>query len=234
MEESSCITNYNKIKKSMEEELKKSNREITEATLIAVSKTKPKELIEEVYSAGCRDFGENYVQELLEKIPNLPKDIRWHMIGHLQTNKVKSIIDKVYMIHSVDSFKLAEVISKEAQKKGITVKILLEVNVAEEQTKFGFTYQNVCEEAEKVYKLPNIQICGLMTSAPIVDNPEDNSKYFSELKQLLNQIALKLNDSENIKILSMGMTLDYPVAIREGATYIRVGTAIFGARNYNK
>lgn len=234
MKMTSCMTNYSSINEDMIHCLAKANRSEDEATLIAVSKTKPAQMIKEVYECGCRDFGENYVQELVDKVPVLPKDIRWHMIGHLQTNKVKYIIDKVYMIHSVDSYKLAEMISKEATKHNLCMKILLEVNVACEETKFGFTSNNLIEEAIKISSLPNIQICGLMTSAPYVENPEENSQYFVELKGLLLDMAAKLNDNVNINVLSMGMTNDYPVAVREGATYIRVGTAIFGERNYNK
>lgn len=234
MKMTSCMNNYNLIKDNMVSILKASDREDDSCTLIAVSKTKPLPLLKEVYDAGCRDFGENYVQELVDKVPAMPDDIRWHMIGHLQTNKVKYIIDKVYMIHSVDSYKLAEVISKEACKHNLTMRILLEVNVAGEVSKFGFTPDNIIENAINISKLPNIEICGLMTSAPYVENGEENSQYFVELKALLLDITTKLNDNNKCSVLSMGMTNDYETAIRCGSTYIRVGTAIFGERNYNK
>lgn len=211
----------------------KTGRNEKEVTLVAVSKTKPKEMIEEAYSLGIRDFGENYVQELTEKYDLLPKDIRWHMIGHLQTNKIKYIIDKVYMIHSVDTVHLAEAISKEAVKRSITVKILLEVNVADETTKFGFTSDNLLENYKSIMKLPGIDICGLMTSAPYVEDAEENRQYFVELRSLMIDLKDKGLYNKDKYWLSMGMTGDYKVAVEEGADLIRVGTGIFGARNYN-
>lgn len=185
-------------------------------------------------STGMREFGENYVQELVEKIDRLPKDIHWHMIGHLQRNKVKYIVGNVTMIHSVDSLRLAEEISKESVKKDVCTEILIEVNVAGEENKFGFTPENVFPELEKMAALPNIKIRGLMTSAPFVENPEENRKYFRQLKQLSVDINAKNIDNIYMDTLSMGMTNDYVVAVEEGATMVRVGTAIFGARNYNK
>lgn len=188
--------------------------------------------MQEAYANGCRHFGENKVQEIIEKYDQLPKDIKWHMIGHLQRNKVKYIVDKVSMIHSVDSLKLAEEISKEALKKKVTVPILIEVNVAGEDTKFGTT----CEEAENLIRqislLPGISVSGLMTIAPYVDNPEENRQYFANLKQLSVDISKKNIDNVSMNILSMGMTGDYTVAIEEGATFVRVGTGIFGERQY--
>ncbi len=201
--------------------------------LLAVSKTKPVEALMEAYNAGVRDFGENYVQELCDKIELMPKDIRWHMIGHLQRNKVKYIVDKVEMIHSVDSLRLAETISKEALKKGCEVKILIEVNVASEDTKFGVTCDNAVEIVSSIAKLPGIKVCGLMTSAPYVTNAEENRKFFQKLKQLSVDIKGQNIDNVNMDVLSMGMTNDYTVAVEEGASIVRVGTAIFGERNYN-
>lgn len=209
------------------------NRNYEDVTLVAVSKTKPVEMLKEIYDLGVRDFGENYVQELTEKIPKLPDDIRWHMIGHLQTNKIKYIIDKVYMIHSVDTLHLAEAISKEAVKRNITVKILLEVNVASEETKFGLTSDNLVENFKEIIKLPGIDVCGLMTSAPYVEDMEDNRQYFVQLRSLMIDLKDKGLYNKNNYYLSMGMTGDYPVAVQEGATLVRVGTGIFGARNYN-
>lgn len=228
----SLADNYNEVLSNVKLACVRSGRNLNDVTLIAVSKTKPIEMLEEIYSTGCRDFGENKVQELVEKYELLPKDIRWHMIGHLQTNKVKYIVDKVYMIHSVDSVKLAKEISKEACKKNVTVKILLEVNIAEEDSKFGVTKDACISFYNEVSILPGIEVCGLMTIAPYVENPENNRQHFVNLAQLNIDIAHQKKDNEYMSLLSMGMTGDYQVAIEEGATYVRVGTAIFGTRNY--
>ncbi len=224
--------NMKVVQKKIEAACEKSGRSKEEVTLIAVSKTKPVSMLQEAYDTGCRDFGENKVQELVDKYEQLPKDIRWHMIGHLQRNKVKYIVDKVYMIHSVDSLRLAEEISKEAVKKGVTVSILLEVNVAQEETKFGASAQDVAALAEEIAKLPNIVIKGLMTIAPNVLNAEENREVFRKLKQIAVDITQKNIDNINMGELSMGMTGDYEVAVMEGATYVRVGTGIFGERQY--
>lgn len=213
---------------------KNAGRDTSEVSLITVSKTKPLEQLKEAYAAGSRDFGENKVQEMLDKIPHMPSDVRWHMIGHLQRNKVKYIVDKVYMIHSVDSLRLAEEISKEAVKKQVTVKILLEVNVAGEDSKFGTTCEEVSDLAAMIAALPGISIQGLMTIAPYVENPEENRKYFRKIKQLSVDIMSKNIDNVCMNVLSMGMTGDYVVAVEEGATYVRVGTAIFGERDYGQ
>ena len=207
-------------------------RDLNDITLIAVSKTKSAEMIKEIYDLGIRDFGENYVQELTEKVPLLPSDIRWHMIGHLQTNKIKYIIDKVYMIHSVDSVHLAQAIGKEAVKRNMTVKVLLEVNVGMEDTKFGFTSDNLIENYKEIMKVEGIEVCGLMTSAPYVENPEENRRYFIQLRSLMVDLKDKGLYNKSRYFLSMGMTCDYTTAVEEGASYVRVGTAIFGARNY--
>ena len=211
-------------------ECDKAGRNRSEVTLIAVSKTKPVEMLWEAYDAGCRDFGENKVQELLDKYEVMPKDIRWHMIGHLQRNKVKYIVDKVFLIHSVDSLRLAEEISKEAVRKNVTVNILVEVNVAGEETKFGTSCDEAKQLVRDIAKLPNVCIKGLMTIAPFVDNGEKNRQYFRNLKKILVDIIQENIDNVNMETLSMGMTGDYPVAVSEGATYVRVGTAIFGVR----
>lgn len=210
----------------------KSNRPKEDVTLIAVSKIKPVSMLREVYDAGCRHFGENKVQELLDKYEVMPDDIKWHMIGHLQRNKVKYIVDKVFLIHSVDSLRLAEEISKEAVKKQLTVSILIEVNVAEEKTKFGTTMEETERLIREISLLPGISIKGLMTIAPYVENPEENRKYFARLKQLSVDISKKNIDNVSMNVLSMGMTGDYAVAIEEGASYVRVGTGIFGERQY--
>ena len=211
----------------------RAGRDRDEVTLIAVSKTKPISMIEEVLNAGIIEFGENKVQELTLKCEILPKKIHWHLIGHLQRNKVKYIIDQAYMIHSVDSLRLAQAISQEAVKKNITASILIEVNVAMEESKYGVSIKEVLPLIEEVSKLPNLKINGLMTIAPFVENGEKNREIFKELKKLSVDIKTKNNDNVNMNVLSMGMTGDYEVAIEEGATHVRVGTGIFGERNYN-
>jgi hypothetical protein len=232
MEDISIKKNIAEVENVIAEECKKAGRNSDEVTLIAVSKTKPVEMLKEAYDYGCRDFGENKVQELVDKYEVMPKDIRWHMIGHLQRNKVKYIVDKVYLIHSVDSLRLAEEISKEAVKKNVNVNILIEVNVANEETKFGTTCEEVKQLVRNIAKLPNVCIKGLMTIAPYVENQEENRIYFNKLKKLAVDISNENIDNITMEILSMGMTGDYPVAISEGATYVRVGTGIFGIRNY--
>ena len=224
--------NLKQVEENIAASCAKANRAKEEVTLIAVSKTKPVEMLQEAYDYGCRDFGENKVQEMLDKMEKMPKDIRWHMIGHLQRNKVKYIVDKVFLIHSVDSYRLAEEISKEAVKKDVVVKILVEVNVAQEETKFGTTQSEAVELVRNIAELPNIAIQGLMTIAPFVEDPEENRTYFRALKQLVVDINAKNIDNVNVRTLSMGMTNDYMVAIEEGATMVRVGTGIFGERNY--
>lgn len=222
------------VEAAIEKACQKAGRERSSVTLIAVSKTKPAEMVKEVYDCGIRDFGENKVQELVNKYELLPKDIRWHLIGHLQTNKVKYIIDKAYLIHSVDSLRLAQEISKEAVKHQVNANILIEVNVAQEESKFGAACDEVIGLLEQVSMLPNIFVKGLMTVAPYVENAEENRMVFSKLKQLSVDITTKNIDNVSMDCLSMGMSGDFSVAIEEGAAFIRVGTSIFGERNYNK
>ena len=210
----------------------KSKRNREEVTLIAVSKTKPVEDLKEAYACGMRYFGENKVQEIMDKYPQMPADVKWHMIGHLQRNKVKYIVDKTAMIHSVDSLRLAETIQTEASKHQVSVPILLEVNVAEEDSKFGLSVKDTLPLAEQISTFPNLQIKGLMTIAPFVENPEENRWVFRELKKLSVDISEKNIDNVDMCVLSMGMTGDYEVAIEEGSTMVRVGTGIFGSRNY--
>ena len=199
-------------------------------TLIAVSKTQPVSAIEEAYALGIRDFGENKVKEMLGKEPQLPADIRWHLIGHLQTNKVKSVLSNTVLIHSLDSLKLLDAVDFEAMKQKITVEGLLEVNVAEEESKFGFHPSELWELLTRLRQYKNLKIRGLMTVAPFTTNPEDNREIFRKMKEI--SIDTKWNTLDNISmdILSMGMTGDYSVAIEEGATMVRVGTGLFGAR----
>ena len=224
--------NLTAVKQNITNACKKSGREAESVRLVAVSKTRPVEDLQEAYVCGCRDFGENKVQELVEKYEAMPKDIRWHMIGHLQRNKVKYIVDKVYLIHSVDSVRLAEEISKEALKKDVTVSVLVEVNVAGEESKFGTMAEEAVSLVEEIAKLPGICVKGLMTIAPYVENAEENRLYFAKLKQIYVDIIHKNIDNVFMEELSMGMTGDYEVAIEEGATYVRVGTGIFGERQY--
>lgn len=204
-----------------------------EVTLIAVSKTKPAEMMQELYDAGCRNFGENKVQELIDKYEILPKDICWHMIGHLQRNKVKYIVDKVSLIHSVDSLRLAQTIEKEAEKKNCVVDILIEINMAREESKYGIYPEELEALLREISHLSHIRVKGLMTVAPNVKNPEENRKIFTEMKKLSVDIAKKNIDNIIMSILSMGMSNDYNIAVEEGANMVRVGTSIFGARNYN-
>lgn len=228
----SVCENYKEVEKRVEEACKRAGRKREEVTLIAVSKTKPVSMIEELLPLNVRDFGENKVQELTAKAEVLPSALHWHMIGHLQRNKVKYIVDKACIIHSVDSLRLAEEISKAAQKKQVTAKILIEVNVAEEESKFGVRTSELLPLIEAISLLPNIAIKGLMTIAPYVENPEENRWIFQKLKNLSIDIKGKNFDNVTMDVLSMGMTGDYEVAIEEGATHVRVGTGIFGERNY--
>ncbi len=211
---------------------KRAGRSRDEVTLIAVSKTKPLEDLREAYAYGCRNFGENKVQELCDKIEQMPSDIRWHMIGHLQRNKVKYLIGKTACIHSVDSVRLAEQIETESAKKNVITDILVEVNVAQEESKFGIPLEQAESYVREFAGFPHIRVCGLMTIAPYTVNPEENRQFFSDLRKVYVDIKGKNIDNVNMSILSMGMTNDYEIAIEEGATMVRVGTGIFGERNY--
>ena len=224
--------NLEQVEARIQKACDRAGRDRGEVTLIAVSKTKPAETLREAYDLGVRVFGENKVQELVDKYEALPDDISWHMIGHLQRNKVKYVIDKAELIHSVDSLRLAETIEKEAKKHIITANILIEVNVAREESKFGVTPEELDEIVEKIAGFPHLNVKGLMTIAPNVENPEENRAVFARLRKLSVDIASKNVDNMNMSILSMGMTNDYEIAIEEGATMVRVGTGIFGERNY--
>ena len=212
---------------------KRCGRDEDSVTLISVSKTKPVRLIEEAYEYGKRDFGENKAQEMKQKYEVLPDDIRWHFIGHLQTNKIKYVVGHACLIHSVDSLHLAQGIEAESAKRDLVTHILLEVNVAGEKSKFGVTPEYVFELAEKISKFPHVRIDGLMTVAPYVSDADKNRPVFRRLNTLSVDIAGKNIDNVSMDILSMGMTGDYEAAIEEGATHIRVGTGIFGERDYN-
>lgn len=224
-----------KILERMEAACRRSGRSIEDVTLVNVSKTKPIELLEEGYQAGMRIFGENKVQEIRDKyVTFLKDDIEWHMIGHLQRNKVKYIVDKVSLIHSVDSYRLAETIHKEALKKDCIVKILIQVNMAEEASKFGLMKDEVMELIRQISRLDHVQIVGLMTIAPFVDDPEENRSVFKSMAQLYVDIQKENLDNVSMNVLSMGMSNDFEVAIEEGSTMVRIGTALFGERHYNK
>ncbi|MBS5604035.1 YggS family pyridoxal phosphate-dependent enzyme [Clostridium sp. AF18-27] len=208
----------------------RAGRDPKSVTLIAVSKTKPAQAVQEAYEAGARDFGENKVQEILQKQPVLPQDIRWHMIGHLQRNKVHQVIGKAVLIHAVDSLRLAEQIEQEAAKRNLDVDVLLEINVAKEESKYGFFLEDAEEAIRRISALPHVHIRGLMTIAPFVENPEENRGIFQKLYQFSVDINDKNIDNVTMGVLSMGMSGDFEVAIEEGATMVRVGTSIFGAR----
>ena len=225
--------NLEKEQKNINEACERAGRNTDEVTLIAVSKTKPVEMLQEIYDCGIREFGENKVQEMCEKMEVLPKDIHWHMIGHLQTNKVKYIVGKTALIHSVDSLHLAKEIEKQAAKNNVIVPILIEVNIAEEESKFGIHKEETIALVREVAQMEHVHIRGLMTIAPYVENPEDNRPYFKEIRQLSVDIKEENIDNVDMDVLSMGMTGDYMVAIEEGATLVRVGTGIFGERQYH-
>lgn len=226
--------NLLKVEENIKTACKRAGRKPEEVTLIAVSKTKPMEMIEEALACGKREFGENKAQEMKEKCDALQKDIKWHFIGHLQTNKVKYVVGRAFLIHSVDSYHLAEAIETESEKKNVISHILIEVNVANEESKFGIKTDETLALVEKISHLPHIRIDGLMTIAPFVENPQMNRPIFRDLRKLSVDIAEKNIDNVSMNVLSMGMTNDYEVAIEEGATYVRVGTAIFGERDYGK
>lgn len=204
--------------------------------LVAVSKTKPVNLVMQAYEAGQREFGENKVQEMVEKYEQMPKDIDWHMIGHLQTNKVKYIAPFVKLIHGVDSEKLLRTIDKEAKKTNRVIDCLLQVHIAEEETKFGLSDEEVGQllSAEVINHLPNVRIVGLMGMATNTDDQQQVTKEFRHLNELFSSIKASVNHPGVVmKELSMGMSSDYLLAIAEGSTVVRVGSAIFGERSYS-
>ena len=227
--------NLKEVQENIRKACEKSHRNPNEVTLIAVSKTKPVETLQEAYDAGARFFGENKVQEITAKYPELPKDIHWHMIGHLQTNKVKYIIDKVCMIHSVESLHLAKEINKRAEQHGITMDILIEVNTAQDENKFGVAPEDTEALIRQILgECPSIRIRGLMTIAPYRENPEDVRPFFRRTKELYDEMAKIESPNLDFKYLSMGMSNDRVIAEEEGSTIIRVGSAIFGARDYSR
>ena len=229
---SMLLDNLKDVEERIQAACDRSGRKREDVLLVAVSKTKPVEMIEEVMTAGIVDFGENKPQELRDKYEVLPKNLRFHMIGHLQTNKIKYVIDRVVLIHSIDSIHLAEAVNTEAKKHNRIMPVLVEVNVAQEESKSGFLVEKAENAIREIAKLSNIRVEGLMTIAPFVENAEENRQYFVKLRKLSVDIAAKNIDNVTMHHLSMGMTGDYEVAIEEGATMVRVGTGIFGERNY--
>ncbi len=224
--------NYYNVQARILAACERAGRDPESVTLIAVSKTKPVGMIEELAGFGQCEFGENHVQEIVEKTAAFP-DVRYHMIGHLQRNKVKQVVGRVVLIHSVDSLRLAEEISKESQKRGIVTDILVEVNVGNEESKYGFSFEETERAVSEIRKLSGVSVRGLMCVAPYVAVPEENRPLFHKMKQLLVDISSKYMDNSTVNILSMGMTNDFETAIEEGATHVRIGTALFGAREYN-
>ncbi|MBQ5403829.1 MAG: YggS family pyridoxal phosphate-dependent enzyme [Bacteroidales bacterium] len=223
----SCVANYIETKKSLPENV----------LLLAVSKTKPAEDIKALYDAGCRDFGENKVQELTAKHEVLPQDIRWHQIGHLQTNKIKYIIPFVYMIHSIDSLKLAEEVNKQAQKHGRIVNCLLQLKVAQEDTKFGFEISELKKMLEEnaFAELKNIKLKGVMAMATNTENEAEIIKEFSLVKEFSDFVKTTYQNTvgEEFTEISMGMSEDYKLAVSCGSTIVRIGSSIFGERDYS-
>mgnify|MGYP001443791936 FL=1 len=226
--------NIEVIRKRIEKAAIKAGRNPSDIKLIAVTKNVEPQNIIEAIEAGVVDFGENRVQELLNKANIIEeksdKNIKWHMIGHLQTNKVKYIVDKITMIHSLDSLKLAQEIDRKAQKLGKTIDVLIQVNIAEEVTKFGLKKYEVLDFVQMAGSLKNIKVKGLMTIAPFAENPEQVRFVFSGLRKIFIDICRKNINNIDMKYLSMGMSNDFEIAIEEGANIVRIGTAIFGKR----
>ncbi len=233
--------NIDNIESRIEAACQRVGRNKSEITLIAISKTKPTSAIKNAYDSGIIHFGENRVQELVKKYEELDgnwgEDIKWHQVGHLQRNKVKYIIDKVSLIHSLDSIRLAKQINREAEKKDLISDVLIQVNIANEESKFGIMEEDLESFFQEVIKLPHIRVRGLMAIAPYVEDAEKNRKHFKKMRNLFVDIKSKNHDNNiyrdsisSFDILSMGMTGDFEVAIEEGATMVRVGTGIFGNR----
>ncbi len=226
--------NIENIRKNIDAACKRSGRDTKDVLLLAVSKTVDVDRIKVAVDCGLNSLGENRVQEIMEKYEPMGENVKWHLIGHLQTNKVKYIIDKVELIHSVESIKLAEEINKQAKKHNLVMDVLVEVNMADEESKFGVKPEETESFIRELALMDNIRVRGLMTVAPNVENGEENRVYFRNMKQLLVDINAKNINNINMDILSMGMTGDYETAVEEGATIVRVGTGIFGKRDYTK
>lgn len=223
--------NLENIKKRIEAAAIKSGRASKDITLIAVTKTYSPDAINEAIDLGVTDIGENKVQEIIEKYDKV-KPVRWHLIGHLQTNKVKYIIDKVHMIHSVDSVRLMDEIDRQAKKHGIVMNILIQVNISGEESKFGINSDEIDEILEHAKGLENVKVCGLMTIIPKIDSMISNRLHFVNIRQIYIDISNKIYDNICMKYLSMGMSADFEMAIEEGSNMVRIGSAIFGERKY--
>lgn len=228
------VENYCAVEKRVEAACARAGRDRSEVTLIAVSKTKPVEDIQALIDYGVTQFGENKVQEMCGKEEVLAEGLSWHMIGHLQRNKVKYLMGKTCLIHSVDSLRLAEEIQKEAAKAGIVCPVLMEINIGNEESKGGIAIDEAETLARQIAALPNVRLKGLMCIAPFVDDPEENRPHFRRMREKRDELAALNIPGTEINDLSMGMTGDFEVAIEEGATLVRVGTAIFGERHYAK
>ncbi len=228
------VENYQKVEERVSAACARAGRDRSEVTLIAVSKTKPVEDIQALIDHGVTNFGENKVQEMCAKEETLQKGLSWHMIGHLQRNKVKYLLGKTCLIHSVDSLRLAQEIQKEAAKAGIICPVLMEINIGNEESKGGIEIEEAETLARQIAEMPNLKLKGLMCIAPFVDDAEENRGHFRRMKEKRNELATLNIPGTDIRELSMGMTGDFEVAIEEGATLVRVGTAIFGERDYGQ
>lgn len=228
------VENYKKVEERVAAACARADRARSEVTLIAVSKTKPVEDIQALIEHGVTNFGENKVQEMCAKEEALKKGLSWHMIGHLQRNKVKYLMGKTCLIHSVDSLRLSQEIQKEAAKAGIICPVLMEINIGNEESKGGIEINEAETLARQIAELPNLELKGLMCIAPFVDDAEENREHFRRMREKRDELAALTIPGTDIRELSMGMTGDFEVAIEEGATLVRVGTAIFGERDYGQ
>ena len=229
---SSISENLKEIRNKIDIAAKKSNRSTDDVTLIAVTKTYSPDAINEAIDNGVTDIGENKVQEIVEKY-DFVKPVRWHLIGHLQTNKVKYIIDKVHMIHSVDSIRLMDEIERQAAKHNVKMNILIQVNISGEESKFGISPDELEEMLVHAGELNNVKVCGLMTILPKIDTEISLRLQFDNIKDIFIDISNKKYDNVDMKYMSMGMSGDFEMAIEEGSNMVRIGRAIFGERNYN-
>lgn len=229
---SAISENLKEIRNKIDTAAKKSNRTLEDITLIAVTKTYSPDAINEAIDNGVTDIGENKVQEILEKY-DLVKPVRWHLIGHLQTNKVKYIIDKVHMIHSVDSIRLMDEIERQAAKHNVTMNILIQINISGEESKFGISPDELEDMLIYAGKLNNVKVCGLMTILPKIDTDISLRLQFVNIKDIFIDISNKKYDNVDMQYMSMGMSGDFEMAIEEGSNMVRIGRAIFGERIYN-
>lgn len=224
--------NLQEVRAEIEAAARRAGRNPEDVLLLAVTKTHPVAVVREAIAAGLTELGENRVQELLEKQAQITDPVRWHLIGHLQTNKVKSVVGRVALIHSVESLRLAEEISRKAVALGVVQNVLVELNMAGEESKFGIKPEECRAFLRQIAPLPGLKVKGLMTVAPFVEDPERNRVYFRQMRELSVDIAAEKLDNVDMEHLSMGMSNDFAVAVEEGATIVRVGTRLFGERTY--